>query len=362
MTILHLITRSEPGGGQTVVRTLALRQVGAGDRVLVASGPEGGGAAFSGMPGVETLTVPHLVRALRPACEFRALAEIAALYRRVKPDIVHLHTSKAGALGRLAPGIERGRIVYTMHGYDQLRVQNRRLLAADRALRGRCGAVVAVSARDLDLMRADGYDPVLIPNGVEAPQPPDTTGPAMPGAPRTADPLAARVAAIRARGLPVVLTVARDARPKRIDLLKTCARALAGVAEFIWAGGDPAPDDPANLHPLGIVRDAPALLYAADILFLPSDSEGMPLSVLEAMAAGLPVAASAVGGVPELLASGAGLALPNDPAAMAAALSTLALDPEARLAAGRIGRDLWQTRYSAAAMARAYRELYETLL
>lgn len=356
MTILHLITRSEPGGGQTVVRTLALRQARSGDRVLVASGPEGGGAAFFGMPGVETLTVPHLVRALRPACELRALAEIAALYRRVKPDIVHLHTSKAGALGRLAPGIGRRRIVYTMHGYDQLRVQNRGLLAADRALRGRCGAVVAVSARDLDLMRADGYDPVLIPNGVEAPPNPDSAGDT-----RTADPDASRVAAIRARGLPVVLTVARDARPKRIDLLKTCARALAGVAEFIWAGGDPSPDDPANLHPLGLVRDAPALLHAADILFLPSDSEGMPLSVLEAMAAGLPVAASDVGGVPELLASGAGFALPNDPAAMAAALRTLALDPEARLAAGRIGRDLWQTRYSAAAMARAYLELYKSL-
>lgn len=347
MTILHVITRSEPGGGQTVVRTLALRQAIAGNRVIIAAGPEGGGQAFASMPGVEFVLIRHLRRAVRPLRELRALIEISALYRRASPDIVHLHTSKAGALGRLAPGIARARIVYTMHGYDQLRVRNRSLLAVDHALRRRCGAVVAVSARDRDIMREDGYAPELIPNGVEAPPVHDAppSSPAEDGAPH----------------VPVVLTVARDAPPKRIDLLKACARALAGSARFIWAGGEPAPDDPPNLRALGIVPDAPSLLRRADILFLPSDSEGMPLSVLEAMAAGLPIVASDVGGVPEILGTEAGLAVPNEAGYMISALERLIRDPSLRTAMGTRGRAIWRARYSAEAMTREYRDLYERL-
>jgi hypothetical protein len=129
--------------------------------------------------------------------DFRATAELARIYHRLQPDIIHLHTSKAAALGRLAPGKNRARIVYTMHGYDQLRVGNRKFLGIDRWLSRTRAALVAVSAVDEKAMVADGYPvPRLIPNGVKAP----VAG---------RDDEAARIIkALTGRGLPVVLVIA----------------------------------------------------------------------------------------------------------------------------------------------------------
>ena len=125
MRILHVVTRSEFGGAQGVVRTLAEAQSAQGHSVGIAAGLEGFWEAFAGMDRrVESISLPLLVRAIRPKEDLMALVALGALFRRWKPDIVHLHTSKAGALGRLAAGVDRRHIVYTMHGYDQIRVLN----------------------------------------------------------------------------------------------------------------------------------------------------------------------------------------------------------------------------------------------
>ena len=361
MRILHIVTRSEFGGAQSVVRTLAEAQAAAGHDVAVAAGPEGAWEAFRGMDArVATFPLPDLLRAISPKREFKAFLSIAALERSWNPDIVHLHTSKAGALGRLVPGIPRRRIVYTMHGYDQIRVENRAMLGVDTLLRHFCGAVVAVSRRDAEAMGKDGYDVEYIPNGV-----PDSS--LLPVVEGTAERISI-LEDMRRSALPLVIVVAREARPKRIDIARSIAQKFRGRIQVAWIGGRHRPDDPDNFHALGAFPDAAALFSHADIFFLPSDHEGMPLAVLEAMAAGLPIVASATGGIPEMLQADAagrsrcGFALPNEVDEIANAFSLLAADAGLREQMGEAARQTWSERYSADIMAAAYENLYRKLL
>lgn len=361
MRILHIVTRSELGGAQSVVRTLAEAQAAAGHDITVAAGLEGGWEAFRDMDKrIAIFQLPDLLRAIRPKREFKALYSIATLYRSWKPDIVHLHTSKAGALGRLAPGISRRHIVYTMHGYDQIRVENRAMLGIDKLLRPLCGAVVAVSRGDAKAMENDGYTVEYIPNGV-----PDSF--LLPVGGETADRIRS-LERMRTLALPLVIVVAREARPKRIDIARSIAQRLRGRIQVAWIGGGHRPEDPDNFHALGAFPDAAALFAHADIFFLPSDHEGMPLAVLEAMAAGLPVVASATGGVPEILqpdASGrsrCGFALPNEVEKIASAVSLLADNAGLRKEMGEAARQNWAERYSAKIMATSYENLYRKLL
>jgi len=361
MRILHIVTRSELGGAQSVVRTLAEAQAAAGHDTAVAAGPEGDWEAFQDMDKrIAIFQLPDLLRAIGLKREFKALHSIAALYRSWNPDIVHLHTSKAGALGRLAPGVPRRHIVYTMHGYDQIRVENRAMLGIDTLLRPLCGAVVAVSRGDAKAMENDGYVIESIPNGV-----PDSSLVSVGG--ETAERINI-LEGIKRSALPLVIVVAREARPKRIDIARSVAQRLRGRIQVAWIGGGHRPEDPDNFHALGAFPDAAALFTHADIFFLPSDHEGMPLAVLEAMAAGLPVVASATGGIPEILQPDAagrsrcGFALPNEVGSIASAISLLADDAGLRKEMGEAARRNWAEHYSAKIMAAAYENLYRKLL
>jgi glycosyltransferase involved in cell wall biosynthesis len=117
---------------------------------------------------------------------------------------------------------------------------------------------------------------------------------------------------------------------------------------------------PERVRLLGARTDVPALLSAADIFALASAWEGRPIAVMEAMAAGLPVAATAVGGVPELIEHDVTgmLAPPGDMAALAAALATLAGDAELRRRLGSAARKR-SAGFSVAAMVSAYARLFE---
>jgi glycosyltransferase involved in cell wall biosynthesis len=370
VNILQIVTRSELGGAQTVVATLASELAARGHKVTIASGPEGGGEAWRGLDSsIERVEIPGLVRAVSPANEIRALAGISRLYRELKPDIVHLHTSKAGLLGRLAPGVSRHHIVYTMHGYFQLSELNQKFLAMDKLVRGLCGAIVAVSKNDKRLMLLDGYSASCVPNGVPdklAVPPPD------PG-------IVNRIEAIRKSGLPLIMVVARDAVFKRLDLARGAAMRLAGKALVLWLGGDPhAESDPEGFIALGSVDNAAAYLRYADIYFQPSNHEGLSMSLLEALSAGLPCVASSVGGNIETLGcpsgsmrddgseetreTACGFLVPNDPEAMAQALATLVSDPERRTRMGLAARAVWESTYSSAAMADGYLAVYKELM
>jgi len=118
-----------------------------------------------------------------------------------------------------------------------------------------------------------------------------------------------------------------------------------------------------RVHFLGLRTDIPDVLGAADIFVLSSDYEGNPLSVIEAMAAGLPVASTAAGGVPELLQNGKeGLIVqPGQAEQLAEAMVTLLKDPELRKTMGAAAAARAKEKFDVAAMVNAYEELYDEI-
>lgn len=356
--VLQVITRSELGGSQAVVADLSVGLAKLGAEVMVASGPEGAGSAWDQLPDmIQRTEISTLVREVRPAQDVRAVLELGRLYRSWRPDIVNLHTSKAAAIGRLARGVKRRRIVYTMHGFGQLQIANAKLLRVDRALRSRCGAIVAVSAADQAAMASLGYRTTLIRNGCPDMQPPS--------------PIDARAGMLleRARsfGLPIFLMAAREAPPKRVDLAREVAGRVADRAVILWAGGDRRDGDPPNFVSLGFTNVRP-LLTRVDGFMLLSDHEGLPMSLLEAFSAGLPVVTSDIAGCLEALGlhqaglGDVGIAVQNEPGVVAKAVATLAADDRLRHRMGLAGRRRWQSTFSQAKMADNYAALYRELM
>jgi len=177
-------------------------------------------------------------------------------------------------------------------------------------------------------------------------------------------------------GRPRTITMVACLREgKRIDVLIAAApRILARYpdVQFQIVGDGPcrerlaAQATAAGVHPriqfMGHRDDVPAILSASDVFVLPSESEASPNVILEAMAAGLPVVASRVGGIPELVADGVtgDLVPPGDSDALAAALLNLLEQPARGAAYGRAGRACIEQRYSFERMVMQFETLYES--
>ena len=274
------------------------------------------------------------LHAISPAREPRPadLKTLATLVRLVRgADVVHGHSAKAGFLVRLAAALtgRRSACVFTPHGWSFWSAggaTGRLYVSLERLAAHWCRTIITLSADERDAGLAarvgsrDGY--VVIPNGID-----------LERFARAPEPVAGRV-----------LVVGRFAPPKRHDLV---LRAFADVHERfpgseLWFVGD-GDDRPASeqlaaelgvqgaTRFLGVREDVPELLAQAACVVLASDYEGCPLSVIEAMAAGVPVVATSVGGVPEVVRDGVTgiLAEPGRPDGLARGLAEL-LGDEAR--------------------------------
>ena len=355
--VLIFITLAEPGGAQTYVANL-LPALAKHCEVVVGAYGEGPLRDAAREAGVRFVALRHVRRPLHPGRDLLGLLELIALIRRERPDLVHANSSKAGVLGRLAALLMRVPVrVFTVHGwaFKAHSGQASRLYRwADRVMSPLTSATICVSeterAAGLAARTCRAQRTVVIPNAVDVG--------AAPGARHDGDP-------------PRVVSVGRLAAPK--DAL-TLLRALTDVAPapfsaLLVGDGPDRPELEASIRALGLEdtvtlagsrSDVPALLAAADVFVLSSRSEGAPFSILEAMAAGLPVVASNVGGVGELVVDGeTGLLVPPaDPGRLADALRRVLGDAALRRRLGAAGRARARERFDLRALQDAHLELY----
>ena len=203
------------------------------------------------------------------------------------PDIIHLHSSKAGLLGRLA--FPKKKIIYTVHGFDSIRIAFRKLLPIEKFIQRRCMNIIGVSYYDTKNLRSECITQGLstIYNGI---QPPETT--------------IKRTLEVPNHFKKRILCIARVAKPKRVDIFIDVAKQLPDYA-FVWIGNQENMEcDIPNVFFMGNIINAGEYNTDTDLFMLPSDYEGLPIVIIEAMSFGKPIVASNVGGVSEIVRNG----------------------------------------------------------
>jgi glycosyltransferase involved in cell wall biosynthesis len=296
-------------------------------------------------PVLEAELVPlEMVRAVSPPADARAVAAAAGVVRRVRPALVHAHSSKAGAVARLArPAFPRTPLVYTPHGYAfagyfESERERARYRAVERALAPLASIVLCVCEAERRLAASVGPErrTRVVHNGVPAPDP----APVHPTVARLREqgPVVGMVTLLRpGKGLETLV----DALPELLAAHPSASVAVAGSGpdrEQIEARARERGVAEA-LHLIGVTAGPMPLLAGADVFLSASWAESFPYNVLEAMAAGLPVVATDVGGTAEAVADGVtGLVVPpRDPSGLAAALAELLADPDRRAGLGEAG-------------------------
>ena len=382
--VLRVIARLNMGGPALHVAYLSagLKERGY-DTTLVAGSLALGEESMSGVAerlGVPIVTVPELHREISPLRDLRSVYHVAELIRELRPQILHTHTAKAGAIGRMAAMLAGSAVppivVHTFHGhvlrgyFGPLRSGFFRLL--ERSLAKRTTSLIAVSPEVRDDLVSLGIAPVekfaVVRLGIELDS-------------RVGSPDGNGQETRRLLGIPpdrfVVGWIGRMTGVKRTDDVLMAVKRLRdqGVDAVLCMVGDGPDRDTVEhrAHELGIVRDSfflgyqddVAPFYAAfDALILPSANEGTPVSAIESLAGGRPVVATRVGGVPDVVRDGVDgfLVEPGDVDAMADRLAALAADTDLRRRMGDAGRSDVHQRYSVERLLDDIDALYRRLL
>ena len=337
--------------------------------VVVSSRSAGGGAEFAEL-GATVHTADLVPELLAAGANARGFADLVRILRRGRYDVAHFHDAKAGALGRPAALIARTPALYSPHAFvyrsQHLRERGgagaRRAvtLNVERAL-GRISTVVCISRDERDTALRDrvaGEDRLrvayygIVADGATEPDP--------------------ALAAFRGEG-PLMGFMARlqdQKGPPDLIAALTILRERGTLPRFAIVGSGPMEDwvaqrlaeedfgDRVMLRPF----EPPVWprLAAFDAFVLPSLWEGLPIAVLEAMAAGLPVVSTTVNGIPEAVEhEESGLLVPpGDPPALADAIERVAGDAELRARLGERGRRRYEQQFTLDRMIDRFEELY----
>jgi glycosyltransferase involved in cell wall biosynthesis len=379
--VMRVITRMNIGGPAYHVSILGSRLDPERFDTLLVHGSEGPGeASFADLArreGCRVQVVEHLQPKVRPLSDLRALRELTRVVRRFRPHVVHTHTAKAGMVGRLAAvlaGRPRPVLVHTYHGHVLEGffgpVQSRFYREAERALARVSDCLIGVSRATVDDLIRLGVAPSArfraIPLGLDLERFERAT---------TGDEFRRDVGV---QGGELLLTsVGRLVPTKRLEvLLRAFARLRAANAKVrlaIVGDGECRPALERLTAELGLrdtvtfvgyMQDVTGVAAASDIATLSSNTEGTPVALIEAAAAGRPAVATAVGGVADIVLDGStGLLVPEgDDAALAAALGKLVDDPTLRSRMGAAAREHVLGRYSSSRLVRDIESLYDELL
>ena len=376
ISVVRVITRLNIGGParQAVLLTDVLRPFGFETELVW--GAEGAGEGRMDIPGgVPNTHLPNLRRAVDPVRDVKTLRTLSRFLRTRRPQVVHTHMAKAGALGRIAAWRSGVSVVvhtfegHVLDGYFS-RPVSAGFVAAERSLARISHALIAVSPVVRDELLALGIGRPsqwrVIPVGLDL------------GALLEAD--VDRVSARRALGLPeegpIVGIVGRLAPVKDYaTFFEAAARVVRDRPDVTFAvAGDgelrATLEERARRRMgdrcrfLGWVDDLPILYGALDVVVLTSRNEGTPFALIEAGAASLPVVATRVGGVPDVVEDGrtGRLCPPGDPTAVATAVLGLLGDPTQAHRIGAAARETVRQRFTVERLANDLADLYRELL
>jgi glycosyltransferase involved in cell wall biosynthesis len=382
MKIVHVITRLILGGAQenTLLTVDGLHHAYGDDVTLItgpAEGPEGDLFARAKERDLKVELMPELVRAIRPMTDLRAYRALRRSIRRLKPDVVHSHSSKAGILGRAAAWDEKvPAVVHTIHGLpfgpSESPLKNKLYIALERWAARRCHAIVGVcdsmgeQALAAGVGRVEQYSTVYSGMDVEA----------FLNPPRPRDEVR------RELGLEedevAFGTVARLFERKGHDDILAAAPEVLRInpkVRFVFIGDgilrDRLKADAERLgvghavHFTGLVPPdrIPELLNALDAVVHPSLREGLARVLPQSLLVGRPVISYDVDGAREVVLPETGVLLPpRSIDGLRKAILMLACDPKKRDAMGREGRSRFADRFRHETMTAQLRSLYERLL
>ena len=390
--IIHIITRLDMGGSAQNTLLTALNHDPNRYRVMLIKGSGGESAmteeenqlvkdrlADAQKKGLEVINIPSLVRRISPLNDLIALISIFQLLHQSKPDIVHTHTSKAGMLGRLAAWMARSPIIiHTPHGhvfYGHFpRWLSRIFLHIEKLLGKITHHQIALTPQEcndyLDLGVSTPSNTSVIHSGVDIHQ--FSKGAKQRTKKRKELGIPPDSLAIGYVGwlIPIKgVTYLISAMARVLEKYPTSLLVLVGK-------GDGKGEEEVKLKEqvertglrdkvrfLGWRSDVSEIMGCFDIFVLPSLNEGMGRVLVEAMAAGLPIVASRVGGIPDLVKDGQNglLVPPEDASALEKAICGLLADKKKRKRMGKPGKKICR-QYSAEAMVEQIDDLYAELL
>jgi glycosyltransferase involved in cell wall biosynthesis len=358
--LLYVITRAERGGAQTHVLDLALG-IREQFEVHVATGEEGFLTDACRQQSIPVYVLPHMKRDIRPFHDLRALYDLGRLMRRLEPALVHAHTFKAGFLGRFLAKRLKIPSIYTAHlwPFGEGAPLQWRVAAplCERMAAGWCDKIISVSelgAQEAMRFKIGGPPKLVsIVNGI-----PDHPARArLDHEKGLSCTMVARFAPFKDHGL-LLRAFARIPGESRLKLVgdgstNSFARDLAkdlGIRERVEFKGSRG--------------DVAEVLAQTDVFVLASKKEALPISILEAMRAGLPVVASDVGGVSEEVIDGETgfVVTPGSVDEMTTALTRLLTDKALRITMGRAGRRRFEQLFRADKMIERTEAVYTQVL
>lgn len=364
LSILHVVAPAETGGLETVLLLLASGQREHGHRVRVAPTLPRPDASQDWCRALRDAGVDVEPLVLPGRRYFSELRRITHICRRWRPAIVHSHGYRSDVIGAFAARRARVPTVTTVHGFIGGDWKNRLYERVQRRAFRRFDAVVAVSQPMANELQAFGVEPRrlhIIRNAFAA----------------TASPLP-RAAARAALGIPPHAFragwIGRLSREKGVDIAVEALEAIQDDAVTLSVIGEGPERGPAEslARRLGVdsritwhgaVVGAARLLPALDVLVLSSRTEGTPMVLFEAMAAGVPIIATAVGGVPDVVSeTEATLIPPESPQHIAEAIRATSMAPAAAAARAAAARERLVREFAVEPWLLSYTEVYRAAM
>jgi glycosyltransferase involved in cell wall biosynthesis len=379
MRIAHIITRLIRGGADENTLLSCNGQAEKGHEVHLIYGAEASAAMVSRLhPDVHRHQIQALLRPLTPLNDAWAACKTAALLRRIRPQIVHTHTSKAGAIGRVAarfasiPGVVHG--IHILPFLNVGRAEQFAYLAAERLLAPVTDAFVNVSQGMMDTALENGIGPglkhVVVPSGMDIER-------FRESAPVTDQEVGEAFGRRDASTLKLLVMVAALEPRKRVkEFLSVLASVAAVDPRVALAVLGEGPDHDAieararelgigdRVALLGFRNDVERWVARADVCVLASEREGLPRAVVQYVLAGRPTVATSLPGLDAVVRHGrSGFLVPTDRLPeMVAPISALLADPALALSMSREARSIDLSRWSTRHMVDRLEDVYRSVL